>query len=95
VIDSAGAVPIEKKFARPEIMIPVKCNRHPWMKAYIGVTSNPFYAVTGADGTFTLKGLPPGEYTIEAWTATYGAEEQRVTVRPDESATVYFDFKGQ
>ena len=46
-------------------MIPVKCNIHPWMRAYIGVVSHPFFAVTGDDGTFTMKGLPPGTYTIE------------------------------
>ena len=51
-------------------------------------------AVTGADGTFTLKGLPAGDYTLEAWTATYGVQEQKVSVRPGESTTVYFDFKG-
>ena len=90
-----GAAPLVKKFARPEIMIPVKCNQHPWMRAYIGVTSNPFYSVTGADGTFTLRGLPAGDYTLEAWTATYGAQEQKITVRPGESTTVYFDFKGR
>ena len=55
-----GAAPIEQKFARPEIMVPVKCNQHPWMRAWIGVTSNPFFAVSGSDGTFTIKGLPPG-----------------------------------
>jgi hypothetical protein len=65
------------------------------MTRVAALAERPFHAMTGPDGTSTLKGLPPGEYTIEAWTATYGAEEQRVTVRPDESATVYFDFKGQ
>jgi hypothetical protein len=88
-----GAAPIEQKFARPEIMVPVKCNQHPWMRAYIGVTSNPFYAVSGADGTFTIKGLPPGDYTIEAWTATFGTQEQKVTVGPKESKTADFKFK--
>jgi len=87
-----GAVPLEKKFAHPEIMIPVKCNQHPWMKAYIGVTANPFYSVTGSDGTFNIKGLPPGDYIIEAWTATFGSEEQKVTVRPNESINVNFSF---
>lgn len=88
-----GATPIIKRFARPEIMIPVKCNRHPWMRAYVGVTRNPFYAVTGYDGTFTLKGLPAGDYTLEAWTATFGTQQQKVTVRPKESTTVDFAFK--
>ena len=91
-----GAPPIAKKtFAHPEIMIPVKCNEHPWMKAYIGVTSNPFYAVTGSDGTFTIKGVPPGNYTIEAWTATFGTQEQKVTVQTNESATADFTFNGR
>jgi hypothetical protein len=88
-----GAPPIDEKFARPEIMIPVKCNQHPWMRAYIGVTKNPFYAVTGTDGTFTLKGLPPGDYTIGAWTATFGEQEQKVTVPPKGSVTADFTFK--
>ena len=88
-----GAPPVERKFARPEIMIPVKCNQHPWMKAYIGVTSNPFYAVTGPGGTFSIKGLPAGEYTLEAWTATFGTKELKVTVRPNESTSVDFVFQ--
>ena len=88
-----NAAPIDQKFARPEIMIPVKCNQHPWMRAYIGVTTNPFYAVTGADGTFTIKGIPPGDYTLEAWTATFGTQDLKVTLAPSESKSVEFTFK--
>jgi plastocyanin len=88
-----GAAPIDKTFAREEIMIPVKCNQHNWMRAYIGVMKNPFFAVTGSDGTFTIKGLPPGDYTLGAWTATYGEQEQKVTVGPKETKTVDFAFK--
>jgi plastocyanin len=88
-----GGAPIEQKFARPEIMVPVKCNQHPWMRAWIGVTSNPFFTVSGSDGTFTLKGLPPGNYTIGAWTATFGTQEQDVTVGAKEAKTVDFKFK--
>jgi hypothetical protein len=62
-----GAGPIEKSFNRQEVLIPVKCNQHPWMKAYIGVTKTPFYAVSGEDGTFQIKGVPPGTYTVVAW----------------------------
>jgi hypothetical protein len=83
-----------KQFAREEVMIPVKCNVHPWMRSYIGVVNHPFFAVTGEDGTFTLKGLPPGEYTIEAWHEKYGPMEQKVTVAPKDSKTVDFDYKG-
>jgi plastocyanin len=92
-----GAAPIEQKFARPEIMVPVKCNQHPWMRAWIGVTANPFFAVSGTDGTFTIKGLPPGDYTIEAWTVIGGGagqtQDQTVTVGPKETKNVDFNFK--
>src|SRR3989442_6391359 len=84
----------KKSFARQEVMIPVKCNVHPWMRAYIGVVGHPFFAVTGDDGTFTIKGLPPGTYTIEAWHEKYGPNEMQVTVAPKEAKTADFDFKG-
>ena len=83
-----------KSFAREEVMIPVKCNVHPWMRSYIGVVNHPFFAVTGADGSFTIKGLPPGEYTIEAWHEKYGTQEQKIKVEPKESKTADFTFKG-
>jgi plastocyanin len=88
-----GAPPLVHKFTRPEIMIMVHCNHHPWMRAFLGVTSNPFFAVTGDEGTFTIKGLPAGEYTLHAWTATFGAQEQKITVRTGETAEANFTFK--
>jgi hypothetical protein len=88
-----GAPPLIKRFTHPEIMIPVKCNQHPWMRAYIGVVANPFYAVTGSEGAFTIKGLPPGEYVLGARTATFGAQEQRVVVRANESTEADFTFR--
>lgn len=88
-----GAAPLDKTFARPEVMIPVKCNQHPWMKCYLGVMKNPFYAVTGSDGTYTIKGLPPGDYTLGAWTATFKTQEQKVTVAPKETKILDFTFK--
>ena len=75
-------------------MIPVKCNVHPWMRAYIGVVSNPFFAVTGDDGSFTIKGLPPGNYTIETWHEKFGTQELQVTVGSKESKAVDFSYKG-
>ena len=88
-----GAAPLEQKFAHPEIMIPIKCNQHPWMHAWIGVTSNPFFAVSGSDGTFTLQGLPPGNYTIEAWTSTFGTQVEKVVLGAKETKTIDFKFK--
>jgi plastocyanin len=88
-----GAAPINKVFTRPEVMIPIKCNEHPWMKAYAGVVSNPFFAVTGEDGSYTLKGLPTGNYTIEAWTASFGTQDQKVTVTARSTTKLDFTFK--
>ena len=89
-----GAPAMEQEFPRPEVMIPVKCNVHPWMKAYVGVQKHPFAVVTGTDGTFTIKGLPPGDYTIETWQEKYGTQQQKVTVGASETKTVDFSYKG-
>ena len=82
-----------EKFEKPETF-KVKCEVHPWMNAYIGVFSNPFYAVTGDDGTFTLKGVPPGEYVVEAWQEKYGAQTAKVTVAASGKVTVDFTYQG-
>ena len=89
-----GAANLEETFPRPEVAIPVKCNVHPWMKAYIGVQKHPFHAVSGPDGTFSIKGLPPGDYTIEAWHEKYPAQTIKVTVGAKETKTADFSFKG-
>ena len=88
-----GAPPIMQSFARPEVTIPVKCNVHPWMKAYIAVFDNPYYAVTGKDGSFTIKNVPPGTYTVTAWQESLGSQDQSVTVGPSESKTVTITYK--
>ncbi|HEY6291844.1 MAG TPA: carboxypeptidase regulatory-like domain-containing protein [Terriglobia bacterium] len=88
-----GAAPIDRVFAHAEVMIPIQCNEHPWMKAYVGVVKTPFFAVTGDDGAYTLRGLPPGEYTVGAWTSRFGAQHEVVTVTPHSSATLDFSFK--
>jgi len=85
--------PIEKNFAREEIMLPVKCNQHPWMKMYINVVKNPFYAVTGPDGKYEIKGLPPGDYTIAFVQEKLGEQDQKVTLAAKDSKTVDQTFK--
>jgi plastocyanin len=83
-----------RSFTTAEIMIPVKCNQHPWMKMYLNVLGNPFYAVTGKDGSFELKGLPPGTYTIAAVHEKYGEQEMKITVGPkDNKQDVTFNFR--
>jgi plastocyanin len=88
----AGQGPIKRKFTKEEVLLPVKCNRHPWMLAWVGVLSHPFYAVSGPDGSFTIKGLPPGDYEVEAWHEKYGAKTIRVTVKEKADATADFTF---
>ena len=84
---------IEKNFAREEIMLPVKCNQHPWMKMYINVVKTPFYAVTDKSGKYEIKGLPPGEYTIAFVQEKLGEQDQKVSVAAKESKTVDASFK--
>jgi len=88
-----GAQPIVDSFAREEVAIPVKCNVHSWMKCYIAVLKSPYFAVTKSDGTFEIKNLPPGDYTIAAWQEKYGSVEQKITVAPKETKKVDFTFK--
>lgn len=85
---------IVRQFSKPEVMIPFKCNVHPWMRAFVGVLPHPFFAVTGEDGTFTIMGVPPGEYTIEAWHERYEKQEMKVTVGPQETKAADFTFQG-
>ncbi len=81
------------EMARAEIGIPVKCDIHFWMSAYIHVLPHPFFAVTGDDGTFVLNGVPPGTYTLQTWHETLKPQTQTVTVQADERKTVDFTFK--
>jgi hypothetical protein len=89
-----GAAPIEKNFTRSEVLIPVKCNQHPWMKSYVGVMGHPFYAVSGPDGKFEIKNLPPGTYTVVAWHEKMKEQTQSVTIAAKESKTQDFTFSG-
>jgi hypothetical protein len=83
----------EKKFDTPEVMIHFKCDVHKWMSSYLGVLPHPYYGVSGKDGAFTLKNLPPGDYVIEAWHEKYGTQTQKVTVADKDSKEVNFTFK--
>ncbi len=85
--------PLEKSFSQPELMIPVKCNQHPWMHMYLSVMRNPYFAVTGKDGKFTLQGLPPGTYTIAAVQEKYGEKAQTITLGPSQDKNLNFSYQ--
>lgn len=83
-----------RPFTAPELMIPVKCNQHPWMRMYLSVLDSPFFAVTGEGGTFTLSGLPPGTYTIAAVHEKFGEKDIQVSVAPkDNRRGADFEFR--
>jgi plastocyanin len=86
-------MPLEQSFAREEIAIPVKCNVHPWMKGYVAVFKHPYFAVSDKNGSFDLKDLPPGTYTITAWQEKLGTQTTKVTIGAGEAKTVDFTFK--
>jgi len=84
--------PQVKQFNQPEVMIPVRCNNHPWMNAFINVAPSPYFAVTGADGSFTITGLPPGTYTLAAVHEKLGEQDVQVTVPAKSSVKSDFSF---
>jgi carboxypeptidase family protein len=86
-----GAV-LHTKFEKPEF-IAVKCDEHPWMHGYFVVLTTSHYAVTGRDGGFSLRGLPPGKYTVTAWHEQFGTQSQDVTISGSRTKTINFVFR--
>jgi len=83
----------EKVFDKPEVLVRMKCDVHPWMFAYIGVVDHPYFAVTDKDGSFKISNLPAGKYTIEAMHLKAGAKQQEITVTGDEKKAVNFELE--
>ncbi len=90
-----GEPALARKFIKPEVMIRVKCNIHSWMRAFIGVVDHPYFAVSGTNGTFEIKNLPPGDYVVAAWQESLGTQEQKITITPSGEIDVNFTFKGE
>ena len=88
---TAGMV-TKRSFNRAEVMVPLECNVHSWMQAYVGVKDHPFFATTNDNGTFRIEGLPPGTYEIEAWHEKLGTRTMTVTVGDGETKTADFSF---
>ncbi len=88
-------------------MVNIQCDVHPWMNAWIWVTDNPYVAVTKADGSYSINGLPPGTYNLvmwhEGWKMTRSTgrpefsgpvvQQQSVTVTEGGTATANFELK--
>ena len=89
---SPGAPDLEHRFPRADVMIPVKCNVHSWMHAFVGVVAHPYFAVTGPDGRFELKNVPPGDYTLAVWQEKLGEQKQTVHLAPSGAAAVNFTY---
>ena len=88
-----GGIKHTHVFSAREVMVPFKCDVHKWMNAYVGVLDHPFYAVTAGNGSFELKGLPPGTYTVEAWHEKLGTQTQMVTIGEKQTSEISFTFK--
>jgi len=81
-----------RTFAEPEIMVPLECNVHGWMQAYVGVVEHPYFATSAEDGTFRIQGLPPGTYQIETWHESLGTRTGEVTIGPDGQGSVTLTY---
>jgi plastocyanin len=91
-MQARDGMPLEKSFSRVETLIPVKCNQHPWMKAYVGVLAHPFFAVSGRNGSFKIEGLPQGEYTLVAWHEVLGEQTVKLSIGPLETKSLEIVF---
>ncbi len=84
-----------RTFNQAEVMIPFKCDVHPWMNAYAGVLSHPYFGVTEEEGKVSLGNLPPGTYVIAAWHEKYGEQTQQIVVGESETSELSFTFSAQ
>jgi hypothetical protein len=90
--EPVGDPPIQSTFSKPELAIPIACNIHPWMHAFLFVFAHPYFDITTRSGEFALKNLPPGTYTIESWQERFGVQDQTVTIGPKETKSISFLF---
>ena len=88
----ATAPPVERGFPEGARVIKLKCDVHPWMTAYVLVTDNSYFAVSGRDGSFSIRGIPAGSYHLEAWHERFGLKTAKVTLSEGETARVAFSY---
>ncbi|MDX1503321.1 MAG: carboxypeptidase regulatory-like domain-containing protein [Thermoanaerobaculia bacterium] len=85
---------LERTFSKAEVMIPFKCDVHPWMASYMAALDHPFFAVTGEDGSFSIEGVPAGSYTLEVWHEELGTQTQQVEVADGAAVEANWSFGG-
>lgn len=82
-----------KVFTKPEVFLQAKCSVHPWMGAYVAIMDHPFFDVSDSAGKVSLEGLPPGQYTVEAWHEVFGTQTKEITVDGESIPDLNFEFK--
>ncbi len=83
---------LRESFEKAEVMIPFRCDVHPWMRSWLAVLPHPFFAVTDEEGTFSIEGLPAGDYVLEAWHEVLGRRRLEVTLGDGQTAEVRLDW---
>lgn len=78
------------ELGQPGDVVDLHCDVHPWMAAWVAIQDHPYFAVTGADGTFTIKGVPPGSYILEAWHPVLGITSTKVKVKKGKATKATF-----
>ena len=87
--------PLKTKEAMPPTdaeIVHLKCDIHPWMTAWVVMSPNAYFTTTEEDGAFSLEGVPPGTYTLEAWHESLGTQTAQVTVKEGEDTPASFEF---
>jgi plastocyanin len=95
IAQTPGQAPIEKAAPAGADVIRLKCDVHPWMAGWVVVNKSPHFAVSGDKGSFEIKNVPPGKYTLEAWHEKLGTQTAEVTVADGKTATANFTFQGK
>jgi plastocyanin len=90
-----GTGPQKKKFPTAGDVVKFKCDVHPWMTGWVVVTDNPYFAVSGDDGSFTIKDVPAGKYTVEVWHEKLGTQTKDVTVTDGGTVDLKLSMKAK
>jgi plastocyanin len=93
-VQMPGGADLTFTFDKPEPFLKFQCDVHPWMFAWVTVVDHPYFAVSGADGKFTIKNVPPGKYTLEAVHRKLGTQTAEIEVK-DSGAAQDFTFEAK